>query len=324
MNTMAAGTAIALGLRGASITVNARRVAGELAVARAALLVGAGRAAAALAGGVDEVGPLMFGMLARLGALSPRDGREEACRPYDRDANGPVRGEGATFLVLESLDAATARGARVLGEIRAVAWRSGSRAAAIPPALRSAGLGPGDIGWIYGGAAGDPAQDAVELASIRRAFRGRSPAVTSLAPIAGEHAGLGALRVAAATWTARAGRLPGIASLREPRPAARDLAAGPGIHRVRRGPGLVHGVSRGGDGVALIVAPVFLGGGLRFLGGGLRPPSEAPPGMAPAKPALEYRRGPRWPPPGHPQEGMAPATPALEQSVDWRERRVIQ
>ncbi len=256
MNTMAAGTAIALGLRGASITVNARRVAGELAVARAALLVGAGRAATALAGGVDEVGPLMFGMLARLGALSPSDGREEACRPYDRDANGPVRGEGATFLVLESLDAATARGARVLGEIRAVAWRSGSRAAAIPPALRSAGLGPGDIGWIYGGAAGDPAQDAVELASIRRAFRGRSPAVTSLAPIAGEHAGLGALRVAAATWTARAGRLPGIASLREPRPAARDLAAGPGIHRVRRGPGLVHGVSRGGDGVALIVAPV--------------------------------------------------------------------
>ncbi len=253
MNTMAAGTAIALGLRGASITVNARRVAGELAVARGAALVAAGGAAAVLAGGVDEVSPLMFGVLARLGALSPRGGGEEACRPFDRRANGPVRGEGATFLVLESLDSATARGARALGEVRAGVWRSAVRATSIAQALKSSGLEPGDIGWIYGSGSGVPAQDAALLASIRRAFRESRPALTSLAPIAGEHAGLGALGVAAATWTARTGRLPGIASLGEPIAPARDLAAGPGVHRVPPGPGLVLAVSRGGDSVALVV-----------------------------------------------------------------------
>lgn len=256
MNTMAAGTAIALGLRGASITLNARHVAGELAVARAAVLIAGGRASAALAGGVDEISPLMYGTLARLGALSPRGGGEEACRPFDRDANGPIRGEGATFLVLESLESARARGARVLGEIRAASWRSGPRAAAIPAALGAAGLKPGDIGWIYGGAPGAPAQDGAELAAIRRVFRGESPVLTSLAPVCGEHAGLGAVRVAAAAWTARAGRLPGVVSLRAPRSLARGLAAGPGLHRVTAGPGLVLGVSRGGDSVALVVAPL--------------------------------------------------------------------
>jgi len=228
MNTMAAASAIALGLHGSSITVNARRVAGELAVGRGAALIASGRATAVLAGGVDELSPLMFALLARLAAISPRGGGEEGCRPFDEDASGPVRGEGATVLVLESLEAAAARGARALGEIRGAAWRSGARAAAIPPALEAAGLAPGDTG----------------------------PATTSLAPVAGEHAGLGAFRVAAATWTARAGRLPGIASLRRPRPAAREVAAGPGVHRVPVGPGLVHGVCRGGDEVALIVAPM--------------------------------------------------------------------
>jgi len=256
MNTMAAASAIALGLHGSSVTVNARRVAGELAVGRGAALIAGGRATAVLAGGVDELSPLMFAVLARLAAISPRGGGEEGCRPFDRDASGPVRGEGATFLVLESLEAAAARGARALGEIRGAAWRSGARAAAIPPALEAAGLAPGDIGWIYGSAAGDPAQDAAALRSIRRVFGDAGPATTSLAPVAGEHAGLGAFGVAAATWTARAGRLPGIASLRRPRPAAREVAAGPGVHRVPVGPGLVHGVCRGGDDVALIVAPM--------------------------------------------------------------------
>jgi 3-oxoacyl-[acyl-carrier-protein] synthase II len=256
MNAMAAATAIALGLRGPSITLNARRVAGELAVARGAALVAGGRASAVLAGGVDELSPLMFQMLARLRAISPRGGSEEGCRPYDRAASGPVRGEGATFLVLEPLDGAAARGARLLGEIRAAAWRSGHRAGAIRPALEAAGLEADGLGWVYGSAAGDPAEDAAELESIWRAFGPAGSALTALAPLAGEHAGLGPFRVAAGTWTARSGRLPGIASLREPRPAARGLAVGPGLHSVPPGPGLVHGISRRGDEVALVVSVV--------------------------------------------------------------------
>ena len=97
----------------------------------------------------------------------PLESNPASGEPFE-DASGPVRGEGATVLVLESLEAAAARGARALGEIRGAAWRSGARAAAIPPALEAAGLAPGDIGWIYGSAAGDPAQDAAALRSKKR------------------------------------------------------------------------------------------------------------------------------------------------------------
>jgi 3-oxoacyl-[acyl-carrier-protein] synthase II len=256
MNTMAAATAIALRLQGPSITVNARHVAGEMALAQAAAAVASGRVPAALAGGVDELHRFRFRMLCQLGVLSPRGGGEEGCRPFDRRANGLVHGEGATVLLLESMAAAAARGARMLGEIRGFAWRSGRRPAAVEAALRMADTSPRQIGWIYGAAGGDPLHDAAEVAAIRRSFRAGPPALTSLAPSLGHHAGLGAFHVAAATWTAPTGRLPGIATLERPCAAAAGVAAGPGVHAVGVGPGLVHGLSGRGDQVALVVAPI--------------------------------------------------------------------
>jgi 3-oxoacyl-[acyl-carrier-protein] synthase II len=264
MNTMAAVTAIALGIRGATVTLNARRVAGELAVARAVAMVASGQATRVLAGGVDEISPLMFAALAELGVLSPgaspgiRSGEssiDEACRPFDQRANGQVRGEGATFVVIELLERAVARGAPILAEIRSAVWRGGRRDGAAAAAVQAAGLAFDEVGWIYGGAPGDPAEDAAELTSVRRAFGKHAPALTALAPVAGEHAGLGAFRVAAGTWTARSGRLPGIATLLEPRAGARGLIVGPGAHNVPFGPGLVAAQSRS-DSVALVIAPV--------------------------------------------------------------------
>jgi 3-oxoacyl-[acyl-carrier-protein] synthase II len=256
MNTMAAATAIALSLHGASITVNARHVAGEMAVARAAAAVAAGGVPAALAGGVDELYGFRFSMLCRLGILSPRGAGEEGCRPFDRGANGLVHGEGATFLVIESLAAAAGRGARILGEIRGAAWRSSRRPAALEPALRMAETSTEHIAWVYGGSAGDPLQDMAEVAAIRRSFGARPPALTSLAPLLGHHAGLGAFRVAAATWTARTGHLPGVASLEDPCEAAVGVVARPGLHSVPAGPGLVHGLSPTSDHVAIVVGQI--------------------------------------------------------------------
>jgi 3-oxoacyl-[acyl-carrier-protein] synthase II len=251
MNTMASAVAIALGLRGASVTLNCRRVPGELAVAQAVALVTGGRARHVIAGGVDEISPFMFRVLGQSGGLSRDNGHDEGCRPYDRTANGAVRGEGAAFLVVESIDIARARGARVRGEIRGAAWHAGARAPTIGAALDAAGVRADEIAWVYSAASGDPRDDAAQLKALGRVPDLGHAALTSLAPLAGAHAGLGPLHVAAAMWTATAGRLPGIATLRTARTAA---ALGPGVHPVRPGPGLVHGVARRGDQVALVVA----------------------------------------------------------------------
>jgi 3-oxoacyl-(acyl-carrier-protein) synthase len=215
--------------------------------------VAGGRAERVIAGGVDEVSLLTFRVLGQSGALSRGNGHAEGCRPYDRTANGAVRGEGATFLVIESLDSARARGARVLGEIRGAAWRAGTRTPTISAALDIAGIRAEQIAWIYSAASGDPREDATQLRALRRAPGLAEAALTSLAPLAGAYGGLGPLHVAAAMWTATAGQLPGIATLTAPLTAA---AVGPGVHPVRSGSGLVHGVARRGDQVALVIGPV--------------------------------------------------------------------
>jgi 3-oxoacyl-(acyl-carrier-protein) synthase len=233
MNTMASATSIAAATRGPSLTLNVRTVGGELAVARAARTIAAGRVDLALAGGVDERDPLVEAVLGDLGG------------------GAETRGEGATVLVLETLDRARARGVVPLGEIRGAAWRGLAarpngvgrviESRAIAAALAEAGIEPNAVGWVYGSGSGDGPRDDWERALLSRALR-PEVRVASLAPLIGQHAGLGALRVAAATWTATSGRLLDAAG--EPASRLTDVAAGPG---------LVHGIARGGTHVALVV-----------------------------------------------------------------------
>jgi 3-oxoacyl-[acyl-carrier-protein] synthase II len=230
MNTMASATTIAVGARALSLTLNARMVAGELAVARAAAAIAGGRAEALLAGGVDEVEPRVARALVDLGALDQ------------------AHGEGATFLVLEARDAARARGADILGEIVGVASRAlrarphgvgrSGDSRAIGAALREAGVRAGEIGWAYLSAGGDGGRDAWQARLLAGAFGESRLPSSSVRPWFGEHAGAGALSVAAAAWTARSGRL---------------LELDGSSRAVPAGPGLVHGLARGGTEVALVV-----------------------------------------------------------------------
>ena len=237
MNTMASVAAIAVGAKAPSVTVNQATLAGDLAVARGARLVADGRAAAVVAGGVDELFEDVYRRLSQMGALSPMRSRApEGCRPFAADHNGPVLGEGATFLVLEEREAARARGARVVAEIAETAWGN------VPTSPHTGHAHRRDAGSpvarllrdraferCYGAGNGDPAVDDWERALLARdlgAGSGLLPPV-SLAPLFGQHGGLGALRVGAAALDAERGA----ASV------------------------LVHGIARGGCRTALVVEP---------------------------------------------------------------------
>jgi len=239
MNTMASIAAIAIGAKAPSVTVNQSTLAGDLALARGARLIADGRATAAVAGGVDELFQEVYQRLAEMGALSPMRGRApEGCRPYAADHNGPVLGEGATFLVLEDLETARARDARVMAEIVEAAWGNvptaphTGRAARVDdgsPVGRLIRSRPEGVARCYGAGNGDPAVDDWERALLGHDLPARADLVPpqSLAPLFGQHGGLGALRVGAAA-----------------------LDAERGIGSV-----LVHGIARGGCRTAILVGP---------------------------------------------------------------------
>lgn len=239
MNTMASIAAIAVGAKAPSVTVNQSTLAGDLAVARGARLIADGRATAVVAGGVDELFQEVYQRLAEMGALSPMQSRApEGCRPYAADHNGPVLGEGATFVVLEDLETARARGARIMAEIVEAAWGNvptaphtgrPTRIDDRSPAGRLIRSRPEGVARCYGAGNGDPAVDDWERALLGHDLPARADLLPprSLAALFGQHGGLGALRMGAAA-----------------------LDAERGIGSV-----LVHGIARGGCRTAVLVGP---------------------------------------------------------------------
>ncbi len=269
MNAMAAHAALAVGAQGPMLTLNENGVAGDLAVVHAARLIAAGRATAVLAGGVDELCAILYRELGRLGTTSPRRAGAEGCWPFDRRANGTILGEGATVLLLEAADSAAARGARVYAEVAGVA--SGNLPSAprrfpsprhreptvIRRALAAAGAAPADVDAVYLTGSGDPAQDACELDLLGGVFdphAGARPRLTALTPLAGAHAGLGGLRIAAAAaFTLGHGRLPGLPDLEAPVSDGVEFATGAAVALGRARTVLVHGLARGGGHAALVL-----------------------------------------------------------------------
>ena len=286
MNSMAGIVSLALGIKGPILTLNQPGVAGELAVTRALTLLAAERAPAVIACGVDELFPVLYKALARLQLPSPRDAGEEACRPFDQRHNGPVLGEGATALVLETPQHAHARGAPILAEVYGAGWGGISTQAYRYPSsgqlhhrllkqvFTSAGIDPTQVGAAYLSGCGDPRHDAAELALVAEAFgvtrpdrsgqsdqSGRaeqsgqsdSPVLTSVTHLVGDSGSVGALRVAAATITATHGLLPQLTYLDQPMRSDLHFASQPVT--TPASPVLVHGLARGGVQTALLIGP---------------------------------------------------------------------
>ena len=263
MNAMAGTVSIALGIKGPMLTLNQPGVVGEIAVARALALLGAGRAPAVIVCGVDEIFPLLYETLALLNLSSPCDGREEACRPFDQRHNGPVFSEGATAMVIESLEYAQARKAPILAEVHSACW--GGRAVhqhhyparhqlssrMLDQVLLKGTLSPEDVDVAYLSGSGDPRHDDAELALLVATFGASGPLVTSVTHLTGEYGSLGTFRVAAAAVTVASGILPTLDYLCQPirsdvRFATHNLLPLPLVV-------LVHGLARGGVQAALLL-----------------------------------------------------------------------
>jgi 3-oxoacyl-[acyl-carrier-protein] synthase II len=182
------GPAAAVGLEiGARAGVRAPVSAcssGAEAIAMAFDMIRTGKADVVLAGGTEAaIHAVTVAGFAAMQALSTRnDDPERASRPYDVDRDGFVMGEGAAVLVLESEEYATARGARVYGELAGAGITSdahhiaapdpvgGGASRAMRAALDDAGLAPRDVVHVNAHATSTPVGDVAEVAAIRAAL----------------------------------------------------------------------------------------------------------------------------------------------------------
>ena len=230
MNAPAGHASIALGFRGVNSTVNHKGSSAETAIAYAASEIINGRADAMLAGGAEIITPFPFEVLTRFKALSPTDGGKEGARPFDKKRNGPIQGEGAGIILLESLESAKKRGVNIQGEV--LGW--GMSAAPSGPndwpddtkgpvlamkrAIKSTGLSTKEIDYINASANGGVRLDHLEAKSIQEVFydTGNKPLISSIKGALGESYSSGGIRAATSVISLKDGIIPPTLNLDDP------------------------------------------------------------------------------------------------------------
>ena len=177
-------TSIILGLGGPNNCVVTACATGTNALGDAAAIVRRGDALAMLAGGAEAgITPLGIGGFCAMNAMSTRnDEPERASRPFDAERDGFVMGEGAAVLVLEQLDFAQARGARILAEVVGYGMSAdayhmthpapgGAGAArSMQRALRSAGLQPEEVDYVNAHGTSTGPNDKNETEALKTVF----------------------------------------------------------------------------------------------------------------------------------------------------------
>lgn len=249
-NMASCQVSITFGLNGPAITGIAACAAGVYSLYDAYHMLKRGDAKALLTGGTEAgISPLPFISLARLGALSRRnDEPTRASRPFDKDRDGFVFGEGAAILMLERLDFARERGARIYAELAGVAHNadayhltapepSGVAAArCIRRAIEVAGLTPDEIEYVCAHGTGTPLNDASETRAIKQVFgdHANNLQISSPKSMVGHLLGAaGAISAAATVLAIDRGMIPPTINLDTPDPEC-DLDYVPNVAREQR------------------------------------------------------------------------------------------
>jgi nodulation protein E len=216
-NAGASHISMEFGIVGPSFTISTACSSAGHAIGQAFWMVRSGVTEMAVCGGSEA--PFSFGILKAWEAM--RVVSPDTCRPFSKDRRGMILGEGAGMLVLEPLDAALARGARIHAEIVGFGMSADAShitqpsaegaARAMRAALKDAALAPEQIGYINAHGTATPANDPTETRAIRAVFGAHAGklAVSSTKSMHGHALGAAAaLECLAATLALRDGVLP--------------------------------------------------------------------------------------------------------------------
>lgn len=181
VNAVSSAVSIQYGLEGSNYTVVAACSSSTIALGIAFRMIRHGDARRVLCGGSESMfTPALYASWDNLGVMSRAPDAARACRPFDVDRDGFVLGEGAGVLVLESLDEAKRRGAKIRAEVLGYGESSDGthitrpsvtgQAASMRNALRAAGLSPEAIHFVSAHGTATRANDACEAEAIRAVF----------------------------------------------------------------------------------------------------------------------------------------------------------
>ena len=183
-NLSAGQISIIYGAKGPNLSITTACAAGTHAVGEAFRSISRGDCDAAITGGSEStICPLAVGGFNAMKALSRNnDNPEKASRPFDRDRNGFIISEGVGMLVLEELEHARRRGAKIIAEVVGFGLSGDGYHMAAPPddgngavrcmqmALEDGGLAPEDIDYINAHGTSTPLNDVVETRAIKTVF----------------------------------------------------------------------------------------------------------------------------------------------------------
>jgi len=240
-HTAAVNMGVFFGITGRIITTSSACTSGSQGIGYAYEAIKAGYQTVMLAGGADELDVATAAVFDTLFATSTRnDTPEMTPRPFDRDRDGLVIGEGASTLVLENLSHALARGARIRAEVVGYGTTSDGRhvtqphaatmASAMRLALADAGLAPDAVGYVNAHGTATEHGDIEETRATHAVFGERVP-ISSLKSYTGHTLGAcGALEAWASIEMMRAGWFAPTINLEDvdPRCGALDYITGSG------------------------------------------------------------------------------------------------
>jgi 3-oxoacyl-[acyl-carrier-protein] synthase II len=269
-NAVSCLVSIASGAKGPIITSTAACASGNYAFLEALRLLRLEEAQVVIAGGTESaIFSLILASLGRAGALSSRnDDPQRASRPFDKDRDGFVFGEGAAVMVVETEEHARRRGARIYAELAGGAITgdayhitapdpNGDGAArAMRRALENARMTPEEIDCIFAHGTSTPLNDAVETKAIKTVFGDHAYrlAVSATKSMVGHIMGAaGAVSALAAVLAIRNGVIPPTINYETPDPEC-DLDYVPNAARKQEvNATMINGFGFGGQNVTVVI-----------------------------------------------------------------------